>query len=124
MYAPSVSCESPTSELPGEAAAGEEFAQGGDHPSPPSLTPHFPRSSIQRRQDASPAPAVVSGDKPSETTASATWPISEDSRYAWAGSAAPNTVSGLRLSSLAFSVSGTRVSCRLTQHPLLGRSRP
>jgi len=26
---------------PGEAAAGEEFAQGGDHPSPPSLTPHF-----------------------------------------------------------------------------------
>ena len=42
-YAPSASCECPTSELPGEAAAGEEFAQGGDHPSPPSLTPHFAR---------------------------------------------------------------------------------
>ena len=55
-----MSCESPTSELPGEAAAGEEFAQGGDHPSPPSLTPHFPQSPIQRRQGSSPAPAVVS----------------------------------------------------------------
>ena len=55
-----MSCESPTSELPGEAAAGEEFAQGGDHPSPPSLTPHFSQSPNQRRQGSSPAPAVVS----------------------------------------------------------------
>ena len=59
-YAPSASCECPTFELPCEAAAGESFAQGGDHPSPPSLTPHFPQSPIQRRQGSSPAPAVVS----------------------------------------------------------------
>jgi hypothetical protein len=55
-----VSCECPTFELPCEAAAGESFAQGGDHPSPPSLTPHFPQSPIQRHQGSSPAPAVVS----------------------------------------------------------------
>lgn len=43
-------------------------------------------------------------------------------RYAWAGSAAPKTVSAVRPASLDFSVGGMRASCRLTQHPLLGRS--
>ena len=71
-YAPSVSCESPTSELPGEAAAGKEFAQGGDHPSPPSLTPHFPGASIHRHQFSRPAPAVVLAPQALRTTASAT----------------------------------------------------
>lgn len=55
-----MSCEYPTFELPVEAAAGEEFAQGGDHPSPLSPTPHFSQSPNQRRQGSSPAPAVVS----------------------------------------------------------------
>ena len=69
-YAPSVSCECPTSELPCEAAAGEEFAQGGDHPSPPSLTPHFAR--LRRTVCALPAPLPQSSPPQApETTASA-----------------------------------------------------
>ena len=67
-----MSCECPTSELPGEAAAGKEFAQGGDHPSPPSLTPHFPGASIHRHQFSRPAPAVVLAPQALRTTASAT----------------------------------------------------
>ena len=65
-----MSCECPTFELPCEAAAGESFAQGGDHPSPPSLTPHFPQSPIQRRQGSSPAPAVVSSRGPAPAVVS------------------------------------------------------
>lgn len=38
--------------------------------------------------------------------------------------AAPKTVSAVRPTSLAFNVCGMRASYRLTQHPLLGRSRP
>ena len=57
-----------------------------------------------------------------ETTASATWPARKVWRYAWAGSAAPKTVSAVRPASLDFSVGGMRASCRLMQHPLLGRS--
>ena len=44
--------------------------------------------------------------------------------YARPESAAPKTVSAMRRASLAFNVGGMRSSCRLTQHPLLGRSRP
>lgn len=72
IYAPSASCERPTSELPGEAATGEEFAQGGDNPSPPSLTPHFPGASNHRHQFTSPAPAVVLAPRALRTTAPAT----------------------------------------------------
>lgn len=67
-----MSCKRFPSELPGEAAAGKEFAQGGDHPSPPSLTPRFPGASFQRHQDANPAPAVVLAPRALRTTASAT----------------------------------------------------
>ena len=68
----------PTFDLPGESAAGEQ---------PPSRTSglqarrgaaHFPGASIQQHQYANPAPAVVSGDKPSETTASATFSVSNE----------------------------------------------
>ena len=38
------------------------------------------------------------------------------------GRAAPKTVSAVRPASLAFNDCGMRASCRLTQHPLLGRS--
>lgn len=44
--------------------------------------------------------------------------------YARPESAAPNTVGGMRLAFLAFNIRGMQASCRLTQHPLLGRSRP
>ena len=110
-----MSCECPTSELPGEAAAGER---------PPSRTSglqarqgaaHFPRASHQPYQYSTPAPAVVLAPQALRTTASATWPVSEGRRYARAGSAAPSTVSGMRPASLAFNVSAVRASCRLTQ---------
>lgn len=39
---------------------------------------HFPGASIQQHQYASPAPAVVSWDKPTETTATATFPVSKE----------------------------------------------
>ena len=45
---------------PSESAAGKGFAQGGDHPSPTSLTPHFPGALNHRHQVAIPAPVVVS----------------------------------------------------------------
>ena len=50
-----------------------------------------------------------------ETTASATRPARKVWRYAWAGSAAPKTVSAVRPASLDFNVGGMRASCRLTQ---------
>lgn len=43
-------------------------------------------------------------------------------RYAWAGSAAPKTVSAMRPASLAFNVVCMRASCRLTHLPVLGHS--
>ena len=109
-----MSCERPTSELPGEAAAGEEFAQGGDHPSPPSLTPHFAR--LRRTVCALPAPLPQSSPPQApETTASAPFFDISGSRCSRAQSAAPKTVSAMRRASLAFSVRGLRASCRLTQ---------
>ena len=113
-YAPSVSCECPASELPGEAAAGEEFAQGGDHPSPPSLTPHFAR--LRRNVSALPAPLQLSSPpQASETTTSATFFNRRLRWCSWAQSADPQTVSASRPSSPAFSVRAVRASCRLTQ---------
>ena len=70
--------ERPTFELPGEAAAGEQ---------PPSRTSglqarrgaaHFPGTSIQQHQYASPAPAVVSFAYAPDTTASATFSASKE----------------------------------------------
>lgn len=90
-----MSCECPTSELPGEAASKFESRSGSRL---------FARAL--------------------ETTASATRPARKVWRYAWAGSAAPKTVSAVRPASLAFNVGDMRASCRLTQRPLLGRSRP
>lgn len=113
-FAPSASCEGCTPDLPGEAAAGEEFAQGGDYPSPPSLTPHFALSLSNVSVSPAPLPQSSPPQAP-EATASAPFFERKGSRYSWAQSAAPRTVSAMRRSSLAFSVRASRASCRLTQ---------
>ena len=108
-----MSCERPTSKLPGESAAGKEFAQGGDHPSPPSLTPHFAR--LRRNVSALPPPLQLSSPpQASETTTSATFFNRRLRWCSWAQSAAPKTVSASRPASPAFSVRAVRASCRLT----------
>ena len=108
-----MSCERPTSKLPGESAAGKEFAQGGDHPSPPSLTPHFAR--LRRTVSDMTAPLQLSSpSQASETTTSATFFNMRLRWGSWAQSAAPKTVCTSRPSSPAFSVRAARASCRLT----------
>ena len=109
-----MSCERPASKLPVESAAGKEFAQGGDHPSPPSLTPHFAR--LRRNVSALPAPLQLSSPpQASETTTSATFFNRRLRWCSWAHSAAPQTVSAARPSSPAISHRAARASCRLTQ---------
>ena len=109
-----MSCERTTSDLPGEAAAGKEFAQGGDHPSPPSLTPHF--AHLRRTVSARPAPLQLSSPPQApETTTSATFFNRRLGWCSWAQSAAPKTVRAFRPSSLAFSIRAVRASCRLRQ---------
>ena len=99
---------------PSEAAAGKEFAQGGDHPSPPSLTPHFAR--LRRTVSAVPAPLQLSSPPQApKTTTSATLFDMTSMSSSWAQSAAPKTVRASRPASPAFSVCGLRASCRLTQ---------
>ena len=89
-----MSCELPTSKLPGESAAGKKFAQGGDHPSPPSLTPHFAR--LRRNVSALPAPLQLSSPpQASEPTTSATFFNRRFRWCSWAQSAAPQTVAVL-----------------------------
>lgn len=108
-----MSCGRPASKLPGESAAGKEFAQGGDHPSPPSLTPHFAR--LRRNVSALPPPLQLSSPpQASETTTSATFFNRRLRWCSWAQSAAPKTVSASRPASPAFSVRAVRASCRLT----------
>ena len=98
---------------PSEAAAGKEFAQGGDHPSPPSLTPHFAR--LRRTVSAVPAPLQLSSPPQApETTTSATIFDMTSMSSSWAQSAAPKNVRAPRPASPAFSARGVRASCRLT----------
>ena len=113
-YAPSVSCEPSTTELPGEAAAGER---------PPSRT-----SGLQARQGAAhfaltlstgiKTPAPLSQSSPPqapETTASAPFFESSVGKCSGAQSAATQSRCASRPSSPAFSVRAVRASCRLTQ---------
>ena len=110
---PAVPHEHPTFELPGESAAGKEFAQGGDHPSPPSLTPHF--AHLRRNVSAMPAPLQLSSPSQApETTTSATFFNRRLRWCSWVQSAAPKTVRASRPASPAFSVRAARASCRLT----------
>lgn len=113
-YAPSVSCESPASELPGEAAAGKR---------PPSRT-----SGLQARQGAAhfalalstgiktPAPLPQSSPPQApETTASAPFFELSVGKCSRAQSAATQSRCATRTTSPAFSVSAVRASCRLRQ---------
>ena len=68
--------------------------------------------SYWRHQDSSPAPAVVSSRKRLRPL-SPLLSLIECQWYAWAQSAVPNTVSSMRPSSLAFSLSAVRAVRRL-----------
>ena len=99
---------------PSEAAAGKEFAQGGDHPSPPSLTPHFAR--LRRTVSAVQSPLQLSSPPQApETTTFATLFDMTSMSSSRAQSATPKTVSASRPASPAFSFRATRASCRLRQ---------
>ncbi|MBR5176899.1 MAG: hypothetical protein IKW89_13385 [Bacteroidales bacterium] len=110
-----MSYERSASELPGEAAAGKRPGSGTSRDPVRRRAAHFPRSSSEQYQYASPASAVVSSANALDTTASATQPVSEGRRNARAGSAATQSVCASRPSSPAFSIRAVRASCRLRQ---------
>ena len=110
-----MSCERSASELPGEAAAGERPGSGTSRDPVRRRAAHFPQTSSEPYQYSSPAPTVVFAPRALQTTASATQHVSEDRRYARAGSAATNSRCATRTTSPAFSVSAVRASCRLRQ---------
>lgn len=119
---PSSRCEGPAFESPGRGG-GRRGVRSGRGPPLPSIAhsalPAVSDSASSRFESRSSSRLFA---RTLETTASATWPERKVWRYAWAGSAAPKTVRAVRPTSLAFNVCGMRASCRLTQHPLLGRS--
>ena len=111
---PSVQCESSTSELPGEAAAGERPGSGTSRDPVRRRAAHF--AHLRRTGSASQAPLQLSSPPQApETTTSATFSERRSRQYSWAQSAATQSRSASRPSSPAFSVRTVRASCRLTQ---------